>query len=76
MHILAYFLFAIYVAPVVMIVLFSFTDAATINSKVLDFSAFTLQNYINVFTNADTLLTIHRPQARRAEIKSGGPRQC
>ena len=30
----------------------------------------------SLFTNADTLLTIHRPQARRAEIKSGGPRQC
>lgn len=53
MHILAYFMFLIYVAPVCMIILFSFTDAATIASRHFTFSSFTLKNYINVFTNPE-----------------------
>lgn len=50
-HIYAYTLFFIYVAPVVLIVLFSFTDAATIATGRLSLSAFTLDNYRAVFTN-------------------------
>ena len=49
-HIYAYVLFLIYVVPVVLIILFSFTDSATIASRKLDFSAFTLDNYISIFT--------------------------
>ena len=52
MHIIAYVFFIIYVAPIVMIVLFSFMDTVAINSGVLDFSAFTFDNYIMVFTDA------------------------
>ncbi|HIQ99554.1 MAG TPA: iron ABC transporter permease [Candidatus Scybalocola faecavium] len=50
-HIYAYVLFLIYVVPVVLIILFSFTDSATIASRKLDFSKFTLKNYVSVFTN-------------------------
>jgi len=50
-HVYAYVLFVIYIAPVVLIVLFSFTDAATISRRQLSFSAFTLDNYRMIFTN-------------------------
>lgn len=56
-HIYAYVLFLIYVVPVVLIILFSFTDSATIASRKLDFSKFTLNNYISVFTKT----TAYRP---------------
>lgn len=48
-HIYAYILFVIYVIPVILVILFSFTDAATIASRKLSLSAFTLQNYISIF---------------------------
>lgn len=51
-HIYAYVLFTVYVAPVILIVLFSFTDAKTIASRSLSFSAFTLNNYKAVLTKA------------------------
>jgi len=53
-HVYAYVLFFIYVAPVVLIVLFSFTDAATIATGRLSFSAFTLDNYRTVFSAVGT----------------------
>lgn len=53
-HIYAYVLFAIYVIPVALVILFSFTDAATIASKKLTLSSFTLQNYIGVFQKASS----------------------
>lgn len=49
-HIYAYGLFLIYVIPVVLIILFSFTDSATIAGRKLDIRSFTLENYISVFT--------------------------
>ncbi len=49
-HIYAYVLFLIYVVPVVLIVLFSFTDSATIASRKLNIGSFTLKNYISIFT--------------------------
>lgn len=51
-HIYAYILFLIYVLPVVLIVLFSFTDAKTIATKKLSLSAFTLDNYKTILTEA------------------------
>lgn len=51
-HIYAYVLFFIYVIPVVLVILFSFTDAATIASKKLTLSSFTLKNYISIFQKA------------------------
>lgn len=51
-HIYAYVLFVIYVFPVLLIVLFSFTDSATIARRQLSISSFTLDNYRNIFTTA------------------------
>jgi len=49
-HIYAYFMFVVYVAPVVLIILFSFTNSSTIGRGQLSLNAFTLENYINVFS--------------------------
>lgn len=50
-HIYAYALFLIYVIPVVLIILFSFTDANSIATGTLSFSSFTLNNYLSLLTN-------------------------
>lgn len=44
-HVYAYALFVIYVLPVVLIVLFSFTDSKAIGLRTLTLSSFTLENY-------------------------------
>lgn len=51
MHIYAYVLFVIYVLPVVLIVLFSFTSAKNIATRTLDFSSFSLENYAYLLQN-------------------------
>ena len=51
-HVYAYLLFLIYVIPVALVILFSFTDSATIASKHLTLSSFTLENYISIFQKA------------------------
>lgn len=51
-HIYAYVLFLIYVTPVVLVILFSFTDAATIASHKLTWDSFTLKNYLSIFQKA------------------------
>jgi len=50
-HIVAYFLFLLYIIPVVLIVVFSFTDAHSISTARLDFNSFSLRNYIEVFSS-------------------------
>lgn len=50
-HILAYFLFLLYIIPVVLIVVFSFTDAHSISTATLGLNSFSLSNYMNVFSN-------------------------
>lgn len=50
-HVLAYFLFLIYLIPVVLIVVFSFTDAHSISTATLDWNSFSLSNYIQVFSS-------------------------
>lgn len=50
-HILAYFLFLLYIIPVVLIVVFSFTDAHSISTAKLGLNSFSLSNYMNVFSN-------------------------
>jgi iron(III) transport system permease protein len=50
-HILAYGLFVLYIVPVVLIILFSFTDAASISTATLNLNSFTLDNYIRVFSS-------------------------
>lgn len=50
-HVLAYALFAIYALPPVLILIFSLTNAAAINSATLSFDSFTFNNYLRVFTD-------------------------
>ncbi|AEI42900.1 binding-protein-dependent transport systems inner membrane component [Paenibacillus mucilaginosus KNP414] len=50
-HVAAYFLFLLYIIPVVLIVLFSFTDAHSISTATLNLSSFSLNNYMHVFSN-------------------------
>lgn len=54
-HVLAYLLFAIYVIPIVLIVLYSFTDPVAIKMGNLSLSNLTLQNYKLLFTSKDAL---------------------
>ncbi|MEU4234979.1 ABC transporter permease subunit [Nonomuraea sp. NPDC026600] len=51
-HACAYVLFAAYAVPPLLIVLFSFTDAATISTGRLSLAGFTLANYQRVLTDA------------------------
>ena len=51
-HIYAYVLFVIYVVPVVLIVLFSFSDSAHIQLRQLDFSTFSLRNYSELLSKS------------------------
>ncbi|MFD5750409.1 ABC transporter permease [Streptomyces sp. NPDC127033] len=51
-HLLAYALFLVYLIPPLLIVVFSFTDAATISSGRLGAGGFTLANYQRVLTDA------------------------
>ncbi|GGF60932.1 ABC transporter permease [Paenibacillus albidus] len=50
-HLIAYFLFLIYIIPVLLIVIFSFTDAQSISTATLNISRFTFDNYIQVFSS-------------------------
>ena len=56
-HVYAYILFVIYITPVIMIVLFSFQNYQAIRSKMLDFSDWTLINYISsgLFSNSEAV---------------------
>lgn len=51
-HVIAYGLFVVYLTPPVLIVIFSFTDAATMSSGRLSASSFTLDNYRRVLSDA------------------------
>lgn len=50
-HVIAYFLFIIYIIPVVLIIIFSFTDAHSISTATLSWSSFSLDNYVLVFSD-------------------------
>ncbi len=49
-HIVAYAMFVIYMLPICLVVLFSFCDALAIKTSTLSFDAFTLKNYVALFT--------------------------
>lgn len=55
-HIAAYVLFLIYVLPVVLIVIFSFTDAEAIHNVQFSLSSFTLDNYRMVFSDFEKII--------------------
>ncbi len=48
-HIFSYLLFVIYVSPLILVLLFSFTTSKYINAGELSFSNMTLSNYQNLF---------------------------
>ncbi|GHP19153.1 iron ABC transporter permease [Rhodococcus sp. NKCM2511] len=50
-HAVAYVLFAVYTLPPLLIIIFSFTDSAAIQSASLSWDSFTLSNYAQVFTD-------------------------
>ena len=56
-HILAYLLFVIYALPVVLVILFSFTDAYSISTSTLALDRFTLDNYARILTD----VTAYKP---------------
>lgn len=49
-HILAYLLFAVYMAPICLVILFSFSDSKAIKAATLSWSSLSLENYIKLFT--------------------------
>ena len=53
-HIAAYGLFAIYLTPVVMIVVFAFQNYGAVKSKSIDFSSWTLLNFFGTQSNTYT----------------------
>jgi iron(III) transport system permease protein len=50
-HVAAWFLFLIYVVPILLVVIYSFSNSAAILSGVLKLSDLTFKNYINLLTN-------------------------
>lgn len=54
-HVAAYLLFAVYILPVVLIVLYSFADSAAIQTGQLSLSSLTLENYVRVLTQPSGL---------------------
>lgn len=49
-HIIAYFLFVVYIVPVFIIILFSFSDPMAVKTGTLSLQTLTLDNYIALFT--------------------------
>jgi iron(III) transport system permease protein len=52
-HGLAYLLFLIYVTPIILVVIYSFTNSINITSGILSAKDFTLENYITLFTQSN-----------------------
>ena len=51
-HILAYILFIVYTLPLIIVILFSFTNGRAIDTGVITASSFTLDNYIQLLTQS------------------------
>lgn len=54
-HIVAYVMFAIYVIPMLLVVVYSFCDSLTIKTGNISLSSFTMANYQKLFTSADAI---------------------
>lgn len=54
-HIAAWGMFVIYMMPICLVILFSFTNSLAIKTATLSFDAFTLENYIHLFTKQNAL---------------------
>lgn len=55
-HIIAYILFFIYVSPLFLVILFSFTTTRTIGTGEISLASFTLENYKNVFASQTSIM--------------------
>ena len=55
-HIVAYVFFIIYMAPIVLVILFSFSDSLSIKTGTLSLSKFTLDNYQQLFTSKEAFM--------------------
>ncbi len=54
-HVVAYVLFVIYISPLVLILLYSFMDSASISAGILAPNRFTLENYTRVLSEGSVL---------------------
>lgn len=54
-HIIAYLLFIMYAIPVILIILFSFTDASSISNGTLSLEKMTFEHYITAFSSLKAL---------------------
>lgn len=54
-HVIAYAMFAIYVVPIVLVIVYSFCDSLTIKTGNLTFGSFTLANYQKLFTSVEAI---------------------
>lgn len=52
-HVVAYGMFVIYMLPICLVIIFSFCNALAIKTSTLSWDAFTLDNYIRLFTRAE-----------------------
>ncbi|MFD1776214.1 ABC transporter permease [Paenibacillus rhizophilus] len=52
-HALAYLLFLIYVVPIALVILYSFSNSQAIRSGSLNLNDLTMDNYFNIFTSAE-----------------------
>lgn len=55
-HILAYLLFVMYMLPMILIIILSFTNARTIGTGEITLASFTLENYIKVLSQSLSIL--------------------
>lgn len=54
-HVVAYAMFAIYVIPIILVIVYSFCDSLTIKTGNLTLNSFTLANYQKLFTSAEAI---------------------
>lgn len=54
-HAIAWGMFVIYMMPICLVVIFSFTNSMAIKTSALSLDAFTLDNYIHLFTKQDAM---------------------
>lgn len=54
-HVIAWGMFVIYMMPICLVVIFSFTNSMAIKTSTLSLDAFTLDNYIHLFTKQDAM---------------------
>jgi iron(III) transport system permease protein len=52
-HAVAYLFFIIYTLPILLVIIYSFSDSISIKNATLSFSSLTWENYRTLFTNAD-----------------------